>query len=206
MARRVGPALPVPDTRNPFGGKGLAVTLALLLQPRRAQSVAELADAAQASRALASMVVRELRRLDLVDGEVSQGRAGALRPTPALALEAAPHWPQPVASVIGGYPPLEQYPVGGGPAARGRLPDVWDPPPRVYVRSIDEARVLLAETGGHLVAGGAPDWEIAVVDFPFDPGLVPPVVVALELGASPRGREMLERHAIDLGLNWSDDQ
>lgn len=206
MVKRVGPAIPVPDTRNPFGGKGLAVTLALLLNPVRAQSVAELADAAQTSRALASMVVRELRHLRLVGGEVSQGRAGALRPTVALFLEAAQHWPQPVASVIGGHPPLDAYPVGGGPAARGRLPEVWDPPPRVYVRSPAQAQELLAESGGHLVAGGAADWEIAVVDFPFDPGPVPPVVVALELGSTPRGREMLDRHAADLGLEWGDDR
>ncbi|MCB1005561.1 MAG: hypothetical protein KDB35_15360 [Acidimicrobiales bacterium] len=206
MTKRVGPGIPVPDTRNPFGGKGLAVTLALLLHPRRAQSIAELAENAQTSRPLASMVVRELRRLRLVDGEVSQGRAGTLRPKPELLYEAAPHWPTPVAAVMGGTPSLVDLPIGGGPAARSWLPSVWDPPPRAYVRSTDAVYELLSDTGGHLIAGGAADWEIAVVDYPFAPGVVPRVVVALELGATPRGREMLTRHLADVTLGWAVDR
>lgn len=206
MVKSVGPVLKIPETRNPFSGKGLAVTLALLLRAHHPQTIAELADRAQTSRALASMVVRELRRLDLVVGEVSQGRAGALRPSAALVIETALHWPPPIASVIGGQPLLDEHTVGGGPAVRGRLPAVWDPPPRVYVRSTDEVQALLAESGGHLVAGGVSDWEIAVVDFPFDRGPLPLVVVALEVGATPRGREMLDRHAVDLEVDWSDDR
>lgn len=201
----MGPAIPVPDTRNPFGGKGLAVTLALLLQPGRPQSVAELAETAQASRPLASMVLRELRRRNLVVGEVSQGRTGALRPKPELLDEVAPHWPAPIAAVIGGHPPLEELAVGGGPAVQQLLPSTWDPPPRVYVRSTERATALLADSGGHLIASGPAEWEIAVVDFPFAPGVVPAVVAALELGATPRGREMLHRHAGDFTRGWTTD-
>lgn len=193
--------MPLSDTRNPFGGKGLAVTLALLLQPTEAQSIADLAAGAEASRPLASMVVRELRRLNLVAGEVKQGKQGELWPTPALLEETAAHWPAPIATVIGGQA-RETLPTGGGPAIQSLLLANWEAPPRVYVRDLDAARRVLAESGGHLIGGGTGDWEIAVVDFPFCPGDVPPIVAALELGATPRGREMLARHCSDLTDGW----
>lgn len=196
------PGIPRPDTRNPFAGKGLAVTLALLLRPTEPQSIADLATRAEVSRPLASKVVRELRRLELVAGEVRQGKQGELWPTPALLEETASHWPAPSATVVGGQARLESLPTGGGPTIRRLLSANWDAPPRVYVRDLDAARRVLAESGGHLIGGGTGDWEIAVVDFPFGPGEVPPVVAALELGATPRGREMLGRHGSDLTAGW----
>jgi hypothetical protein len=72
----------------------------------------------------------------------------------------------------------------------------------VYVRNADDARSALAEAGGHLVGGGSSDWEIVVVDFPFESGPAPLVVAALELGATPRGREMLETQADQITNGW----
>jgi hypothetical protein len=76
------------------------------------------------------------------------------------------------------------------------VPSTWDPPPRAYVRDRAAANRLLDDVGGHLVSGG-------IVDFPFEPGLVPPVIAALELGSTPRGREMLDRHRGDLTADWA---
>lgn len=196
------PRLPTAHGRNPFAGKGLAVTVALLLHGERPQSVADLAERAEASRPLASQVVRRLRQLGLVVGELSQGREGRLRPTAELLLEAGRHWPGPVASVIGGQPPIDAVPVGGGPALPRWIDTPWEAPPRLYVRRLDDAPGLLADAGGFLVSGGEPDWEIAVVDFPFTAGPVPGLVSALELAATPRGREVLAPHLTDLTNSW----
>jgi hypothetical protein len=92
--------------------------------------------------------------------------------------------------------------LGGGPAAAALVPATWDPPPRAYVRNRAGADRLLAEVGGHLVAGGMVDWELAIVDFPFAPGPLPPIIAAVELASTPRGREMFERHAVDLTADW----
>jgi len=43
---------------------------------------------------------------------------------------------------------------------------------------------------------------MAVVDFPFGPGPVPLVIAGLELGATPRGREMLERYGSQITSDW----
>lgn len=196
--------MPSAQGRNPFTGKGLAVTVALLLDPTRPQSVAELAERAEASRALASQALRRLRRLGLVVGEVSQGREGRLRPTAALLIETGRHWPGVIANVIGGQPPLDAVPVGGGPALRSWIQTSWETPPRLYVRRLDDAQNLLAEAGGFLVSGGEADWEIAVVDFPFGSGPVPTVVSALELASTPRGREVLAPHLPELTSDWDD--
>lgn len=201
---RVGvPRLPTVQGRNPFAGKGLAVTVALLLHGERPQSVADLAERAEASRPLASQVVRRLRQLGLVVGDLSQGREGRLRPTADLLLEAGRHWPGPVASVIGGRPPVDAVPVGGGLALRRWIDTAWEAPPRLYVRRLDDAPGLLADAGGFLVSGGESDWEIAVVDFPFTAGPVPGLVSALELAATPRGREVLAPHLTDLTNSWN---
>lgn len=196
------PRLPTVQGRNPFSGKGLAVTVALLLGQGEPQSVAELAERAEVSRPLASQVVRRLRQLGLVAGHVSQGREGQLRPTIELLTETGRHWPAPIASVIGGNPPTQDLPVGGGPALRSWMTSAWEAPPRLYVRRLDDATAVLADGGGFLVSGGEADWEIAVVDFPFAVGPLPALVSALELAASPRGRDVLAPRLADLTSGW----
>lgn len=196
------PALPTVQGRNPFSGKGLAVTVALLLGQGEPQSVAELAERAEVSRPLASQVVRRLRQLGLVAGHVSQGREGQLRPTMELLTETGRHWPAPIASVIGGNPPTDDLPVGGGPALRSWMASAWEAPPRLYVRRLDDATAVLADGGGFLVSGGEAEWEIAVVDFPFAAGPVPALVGALELAATPRGRDVLAPRLADLTSGW----
>lgn len=151
---------------------------------------------------MAGKVVGELRRRGLVAGEVRQGKEGALWPTSDLLHETALHWPSPVALVSGGHPEHLDAAVGGGPAA-GQVPSAaWDAPLRVYVRSADAARTALADAGGFVVSGGAVDWEIVVVDFPFAAGDMPPVVAALELGSTSRGREMLASHGAHTTEGW----
>lgn len=194
MSRSVGPALPVPQTRNPYVGKGLRVTLSLLLEPR-AWRLRDLAEHAQASPTLTSMVVRELINLGLVEGAMQQGRPAAIRGTRRLARQAALYWPQPIVGVIGDLP--MDGPIGGGPAheAAGLTTHA---PPRRYVRSVDEAQSVLALWGGSLVSLDVAAYEVCIVDAALPSGLVPSTVVALELGGTPRGRETLNTHEDDL--------
>lgn len=194
MPRPVGPAIPVPPTRNPFVGKGLRVTLWLVLHPRP-WPIRDLAQEVRVSPSLASMVVRELRRRGLVDGAVEQGRPSSVRGTRRLAWELALHWPAPAVGVLGRLP--QDGPIGGGPAhqAAGLVTTAV---PRRYVRSAEDANVVLGAWGGLLVSPEAADYELCVVDASLDDGLVPPVVVALELGGTPRGRETLSAHADSL--------
>jgi hypothetical protein len=133
---------------------------------------------------------------------VEQGRAAQILPTRRLFDETALHWPTPVASVLGRPPSPDAVPCGGRPGLRGLVPSTWDAPPRAYARSSTEARALLADYGGQLVEGGAADWEIAVVDFPFDNGPLPPLIAALELGSNSRGRELLARCRNALIGHW----
>jgi hypothetical protein len=182
----------LPATRNPFAGKGLGVTTALLVDPAREWSVADLAKSAEASDALASMVLRELRRRGLITGDLTRGRRATVRPTDALFDETALHWPAPSAWVAGGRVPKDQ-PVGGADVLRS-IGITTESKPRVYVRSIDDIARLLAASGGALVSEPAADWEIAVLDYPLPAGPVPPIIAGLELGRSPRGRETLARH------------
>lgn len=181
----------IPPGRNPFGGKGLAVTLALLLEPRRRWTVTELARQAETSTAMASRVVRELVRSDLVVGSIRQGRRSEVGATADLMWATALHWPRPVAWVAGGRLPSDR-PLGGGPALE-HFGTQATSRPRLYVRSAEDVARLLARQGGALVSEPVADWEIVVVDFPLSAGIVPEVVAALELGATPRGREVLER-------------
>jgi hypothetical protein len=186
--------LPVPVTRNPFVGKGLRVTLSLLLEPREWR-IRDLAEHSEASPTLTSMVVRALIRLGLVDGAVEHGKPAAIRGTRRLAREAARYWPQPTVGVLGELP--SDGPIGGGPAheAAGLATDA---PPRRYVRSGDDARRILALWGGALVSLDVADYELCIVDAVLPDGLIPPTLVALELGATPRGRETLKAREDDL--------
>lgn len=182
--------VPVPDTRNPFAGKGLAVTTALLLGRGRPSTLAQLATVADVSRPLVSMVVRKLVQLELVRGEVKQGRRARVGAHPDLVHQTALHWPAPVASMQGGTVPPDVV-RGGGALAQEELGVLWDARPRIYVRTLDDARRLIALAGGAVVSEPVAEWEIAVVHFPFVPGPVPTLVAALELGRTPRGREVL---------------
>lgn len=191
MPSLAAPTLPEPSSRNPFSGKGLAISMTLLLGGGRQWSLAALAAAAGSSRALASRVVLELRRLGLVSGEVAQGRRASVQPVRGLFAAVLDHWPGAAGYVAGRLP--RDVPVGGGPAlAAAGVPS--DARPRVYVRSVDEARRLLALHGGALVTEPVADYEIAILDVGLEPGPVPPLLAALELGATPRGREILDGH------------
>jgi hypothetical protein len=194
--------IPIPDTRNPFAGKGLAVTTALLVGGGTPWSLGRLAEAADVSRPLVSKVVRKLIQLDLVAGEVEQGRDAAVRARPELFDETALHWPAPVASMQGGRPPSDDVARGGGELARERLGVLWQSPPRVYLRSLEVARRFVALAGGAVVSEPVAEWEIAVVHFPFEPGPVPTIVAALELGRTPRGRELLDEVRTRLFDGW----
>lgn len=194
MSMQSSVGLPVPATRNPFGGKGLRVSLALLLEPR-AWSVSELARAAEVSQPMVSLVVKELRQRSLVVGESTRGRAAQIRPASALLWETALHWPRPQAGVQGRLP--TDGPIGGGPA-HGAAGLVTDAPPILYVRNRAEAAGVLGSWGGAWVSREVADYEVCVVDVHLPPGLVPDVIVALELGGTPRGREILRTHASQL--------
>jgi len=194
MPRLIGPALPVPQTRNPFVGKGLSVTVSLLLEPRPWR-IRDLSTHSGASLTLTSMVVRQLIRGGLVDGGVEQGKPATVRGTRRLARETALHWPMPEVGVLGALP--TDGPIGGGPAheAAGVTTDV---PPRRYVRTVEQAQAALALWGGALVSLDVADYELCIVDVALPEGLLPPTLVALELGGTPRGRETLEAHDDDL--------
>lgn len=197
MQPRLSPAgPPAPETRNPFRGKGLAVSVALLLEPGKRWSLGELARVAEVSRPMAGMVVRRLRTLGLVAGEVVQGRVAAVRPTPELFWETAAHWAAtPVVPVVGGevQVPVDR-PRGGGAVIRATFGVPWEAVPRVYTRSFDALQPLLARSGGWWAGEQPADWEVAVVDFALPAGPVPPIVSALELATTPRGRETLAPH------------
>lgn len=194
MPRPARPAIPVPSTRNPFVGKGRRVSLWLVLHPRP-WPIRDLAHEAHVSPSLASMVVRELLRRRLVDGAVEQGKPSSVRGTRRLAWELALHWPAPAVGVLGRLP--ADGPIGGGPAhqAAGLVTNVA---PRCYVRSAEDANTVLATWGGSLVSPEVADYELCVLDAPLEDGLVPPVVVALELGGSARGRETLSQREDEL--------
>ena len=184
-------AIPVPPSRNPWRGKGLAVTAALLVHPGRRWRLGELAGAAGASKAMASRVVRELVRLGVVDGDLHQGRAASLIARRDLARRAGANWPDPVAYIAGAAP--DGFPLGGGPAqeAAGLLPVSRT---RVYLRSVEDAPRVLGLSGGALVSEPVADWELAVLDLDLPAGPLPAPLAAAELCRTPRGRETVESH------------
>lgn len=195
--------VPVPDTRNPFAGKGLAVTTALLLGRGQPSTLAQLATTADVSRPLVSMVVRKLVQLDLVRGDVTQGRDAGVRARPELFDEAALHWPAPVASLQGGQVPPDAV-LGGGALATEHLGVLWAAPPRAYVRKLADVSRLVALAGGAIVTEPVAEWQIAVAHYPFAPGPVPTIVAALELGRTPRGRELLAGVRDRLFAGWAE--
>lgn len=194
MARlEIAPGFRTPQTRNPFAGKGLRVSFALLTP--REWGIRELAAHTEASPALVSMVLRELRQLDLVDGGVVQGRTATVQGTQRLARELALHWPTAEVGILGKLP--ADGTIGGGPAHRA-VGITTMTKPRVYVRSVPDAKRVLAWWGGLTASPQAGDYELCILDVPLETGLVPPIVVALELGGTPRGRETLDTHAARL--------
>lgn len=199
-----GLAVPSADERNPFRGKGLGVTLALLLEPRRPWTLAELAFRAQVSRPMVTKVVESLRRRGLVTGDVHQGRRAAIRPTPDLFTATAVHWPRPALWIMGGTVPTA-LPTGGGNPISAALGIPWDSQPRVYVRSRAMIRKVRAFHGGFLVSEPVGEWGITIVDFPLEPGPLPPLVAALELGDTSRGRQTLDDHAHAIAGSFADD-
>lgn len=184
--------VPAQDTRNPFSGKGLAVTVALLEDPARAWTIADLAERAEASRELTTKVMRRLHALRLVTGDFSQGRRAIVSPRQQLIEAAARAWPDAAVFVAGGRPPLAL--PAGGDAAGAALGVVWEARPRRYVRTKADLPRVLAQAGGHLVTEPVGEWEICIVDFPFAPGPLPPLVAAVELASAPRGREVIRPH------------
>jgi hypothetical protein len=194
--------IPLPEERNPFDGKGLAVTIALLLGDAEPQTLGQLAEVAEVSRPMVTKVINRLRRTHLVSGVVEQGSRAEVRATRRLFDETALNWPSPVANVLGRAPSVDAVPCGGGPALGSLVPATWDAPTRAYARTNDRARALLTDHGGQLVEGGLADWEIAVVDFPFPHGPLPPIIAALELGSNERGRELLARIRPALTGHW----
>lgn len=194
--------MPVAATRNPFAGKGLAVTIELLLRAPASARLVDLAAGAEASPAHVTRIVRALRVADLVDGSVTQGRDGAVVATEALFWRAAEAWPAPLISLQGGSVP-DDRPMGGGAAVTGRFGFTSTAPPCAYVRHRDELAGLVAMTGGVLVSEPVAEWQVAVVDYPFEAGPLPDVALALELGRTPRGREELRARVIpELLAGW----
>jgi hypothetical protein len=63
------------------------------------------------------------------------------------------------------------------------------------VRSRGEVLDLLALWGGSEGSRAAADWEITMLDIDLPIGVLPPQIAALELGADPRGQEMLHERA-----------
>lgn len=198
------PVLPAAATRNPFAGKGLSVTIALLLRAPAAARLVDLAADADVSPTHATRTIRALRASGLVAGSVSQGRDGAVVATPPLFWRTSGAWPAPVISLQGGAPP-DDRPMGGGRLAAGRFGIPSTAPPCAYVRHLDELADLVALAGGALVSEAVADWQVAVVDHPFETGPLPDVALALELGRTPRGREELEKGiAPTLLEDWPD--
>lgn len=192
---RIEPTMPAATTRNPFVGKGLSVTIALLSRAPGPARLVDLAADADASPTHVTRTVRALRAAGLVAGSVTQGRDAAVVATAALFWRAAEAWPAPAISLQGGTPP-DDRPMGGGPVAAERFGIASTAPPCVYVRHRDELAGLVAMTGGALVSEPVAEWQVAVVDHPFDPGPLPDVALALELGRTPRGREELEKQVV----------
>ena len=168
------------------------MTIALLLRAPGAARLVDLAADAEVSPTHVTRTVRALRAAGLVAGSVTQGRDGAVMATPALFWRAAEAWPAPVISLLGGTPP-DDVPMGGGEVTAERFGIPSTGPPCVYVRRLDELPDLVALAGGALVSDAVADWQVAVVDHPFDAGPLPDVALALELGRTPRGREELEQ-------------
>lgn len=181
-----------PQNRNPFAGKGLAMSVALLLAPDHGHTVTELAAMTGATVSMASRVVRDLQARRLVVGDVTQGRRAAIRPRRRLYDEVADRWPQPVTWILGGRPSTE-HPVGGSVALES-LDIVYGVRPRVYIRRRNDLTRLLARCGGYEVVEPVAEWEIAVLDLDLPPGPVPPVILALELAGHPRGQETFETY------------
>jgi len=75
---------------------------------------------------------------------------------------------------------------------------VTDAVPIRYVRDRAEAVALLGRWGGAWVSREVADYDICVLDVDLPTGLVPDGIVALELGGTPRGREVLEMHVAEL--------
>ena len=183
-----------PKTRNPFSGRGLAVCVCLLREPKE-WSISALAACAEVSQPFTSMVVRDLRYRGLLEGNVARGRAASIRGTRRLAYEVGLRWPRAHVGVIGTLP--DDGPLGGAPAwrAAGLLETGL---PIRYVRSQDDLSAMLGWWGGSFTAPEVGQYEVVIADVPMEPGLVPPVIVALELGRTPRGRETLDAHVADL--------
>lgn len=194
--------MPIATTRNPFAGKGLAVTIELLLQAPASARLVDLAAGAGVSPAHVTRAVRSLRSDDLVEGSVTQGRDGAVVATEELFWRAAHAWPAPLISLQGGAPP-DDRPMGGGAVAKTRFGITTTAPPCAYVRHRDELAGLVAMTGGVLVSEPVAEWQVAVVDYPFAAGPLPDVALALELGRTPRGREELRARVVgELLAGW----
>ena len=187
--------------RNPFAGKGYGVTLALLLAAPAPLALVDLAAAAEASPTLVTRCVRALQAEGLVAGDIVQGREAAVVARQALFWAAAERWPAPAISVQGGTIPAD-LPVGGGRWPKKRLGVTATSPPCVYVRRQRDLGDLLSLTGGALVSEPVAAWQVAVVDYPFAPGPLPDVALALELGRTPRGREEVAPFAAELLADW----
>lgn len=174
---------------------------ALLESPARAWSLRELADRAETSLALVTKVVRHLiADRPVVGDEVAQGRRARVTATRKLHAAVGAHWPEPSLYVLGSQPP-PNLPVGGGTVVSAAVGVVWESRPRAYVRTKSELARVLARSGGAVVSEPAGEWEMCVVDYPFAPGPLPPLIAALELAGSPRGREVLRPRIAPL---WAD--
>lgn len=175
----------------------MAVTLQLLLEPDRQWSVRDLASQAGASPALASRVVAGLHEQRLLADPPVHGRRAKLAPTGRLFWVTASHWPVPTAWFQGRPPPASLAPIGGGPAQEtaGLVP-VWRP--RAYVPDRGAGRNLLALVGGAEVSESVGEWELTLLATPLPNGVVPSVIVALELASTVRGRGTVISHLDEL--------
>jgi hypothetical protein len=188
--------------RNPFGGKGLRVVVTLLMHPSERFTVTELATRAEVSQAMASGVIHQLRIDGALPDDGVQGRAAGLVASWDLLWHTALAWPAPDLGIVG-PPGSEQLDrdgagerlgcvVGGRPAWR-RAGLVAVGVPRVYVPRWHDLDRLLVHLGGTEVASeDIADWTVSVLDLPVPPGPLPPLVAALELGTTARGRETLQ--------------
>jgi hypothetical protein len=146
------------------------------------------------SVALASGVVRQLRDDGALPDDVVQGRRATIRATPELLEATARRWPTPSYYVWAGTVPRDGVPMGGRPAL-ATAGFIEQGRPRAYVRTARELDRLLGQWGGLPGTSAVADWEITVLDIDLPIGVLPPTIAGLELGADPRGQEMLHERA-----------